>query len=48
MTRTETSPEQRRRNLRLAWILAGFALLMLVSSIPFWRGLFNMITNSVQ
>ena len=48
MTRPETSPEQRRRNLRLACILAGFALLMLVSSIPFWRGLFNMIANSVQ
>jgi hypothetical protein len=48
MTRTEFSPEQRRRNVRLAWILAAFALLMLVSSIPFWKGLFNMVMSSTQ
>lgn len=48
MTRTETSPAQRRRNVRLAWILAGFALFMLVSSFPFWKGMFNMMMSSAQ
>jgi F0F1-type ATP synthase membrane subunit b/b' len=48
MTRTETSPEQRRRNVRLAWVLAAFALFMLLSSVPFWKGLFNMVMSSAQ
>jgi F0F1-type ATP synthase membrane subunit b/b' len=48
MTRTEISPEQRRRNVRLAWILAAFALFMLLSSVPFWKGLFNMFTSGAQ
>ena len=34
----------RRRNVRTAWILAGFVLLVLVSAVPFWRGLFRLIT----
>ncbi len=45
MTKTEINPEQRRRNVRLAWILAGFALFMLLSSVPFWKGMFNMIAG---
>ena len=48
MTRSDISPEQRRKNVRLAWILAGFALLMLASSIPFWEGLFNMVMSGSQ
>ncbi len=35
---------RRRRNVRLAWILVGFVLLVLVSAVPFWRGLFRLIT----
>jgi hypothetical protein len=45
MTRTDISPEQRRRNVRLAWMLAAFALFMLLSSLPFWKGLYQMAVN---
>lgn len=38
-------PELRRKNVRTAWLIAGFALLMLVSSVPFWRGLFRMASG---
>jgi len=48
MTRTEISPEQRRKNVRLAWILVGFALFMLLSSVPFWKGLVNMVMGGAQ
>jgi len=48
MTRIEISPEQRRKNVRLAWILAGFALFMLLSSVPFWKGLVNMFMSGAQ
>lgn len=34
----------RRRNVRTAWLLAGFAVFMLVSSVPFWKGLVRMMT----
>lgn len=44
----DNAPERRHKNLRLAWILAGVALLMLLSSIPFWRGLLEMAVNGVQ
>jgi hypothetical protein len=40
------TPEQRRRNIRLAWILAAFAAFMLVTSIPFWQGLYDMVMRS--
>ncbi|CAD7855475.1 MAG: hypothetical protein [Olavius algarvensis Gamma 1 endosymbiont] len=43
----DKSPEKRRKNLRLAWILAGFALFMLLTSVPFWRGLFDMAVNGI-
>ena len=43
MTVTEMTPEQRRKNVRVAWLLAGFALFMFATSVPFWRGLFNMV-----
>jgi hypothetical protein len=34
----------RRKNVRTAWILAAFVLLILLSAVPFWRGLFRLIT----
>jgi len=46
--RTDNSPERRRKNRRLAWILAGFALFMLVSSIPFWKGLLELAVTGTQ
>jgi len=49
MTMTETmTPEQRRKNVLLAWILAGLALFMLLSSVPFWKGLVHMLALSGQ
>jgi hypothetical protein len=43
---TDTTPELRRRNVRTAWLLAGFAAFMFLTSIPFWKGLANMIAAS--
>jgi hypothetical protein len=34
----------RRKNVVTAWILAAFALLILLSAVPFWRGLFRLVT----
>jgi hypothetical protein len=42
------SEEQRRKNVRTAWLLAGFALFVAVSSVPFWRGLYQMAVSSGQ
>jgi hypothetical protein len=47
-TRSHVSPGQRRRNVRLALILAAFVLFMLLSSIPFWKGLYNLVMSSAQ
>lgn len=38
----QITEEQRRKNIRLALIIAGFALLIMVSSVPFWKGLFEL------
>ena len=35
----------RRKNLRLAWGLAGLALFFLLTSFPFWTGIFRIIGN---
>jgi hypothetical protein len=35
--------ELRRKNVRLAWVLAGLALFFLVTSFPFWTGLFRLV-----
>ncbi len=43
MTVDEMTPEQRRKNVRTAWLLAGFAALIFATSVPFWKGLFNMV-----
>jgi hypothetical protein len=41
--------ELRRKNVRLAWMLAGMALFFLVTSFPFWSGLFRIVgTQAVQ
>jgi hypothetical protein len=39
------TPELRRKNIRLAWVLAGLALFFLVTSFPFWTGLFRIVGN---
>ncbi len=46
--RTDNSSEKRRKNRRLAWILAGLVLFMLVSSIPFWKGLFELAVSGAS
>ena len=33
--------ERRRKNIRLALLLGAFALFILVTSFPFWQGLFE-------
>lgn len=33
----------RRKNRRLAWILGGFALLVLITSFPFWQNIFKVL-----
>lgn len=43
------TPELRRKNVRLAWMLAGLALFFLVTSFPFWTGLFHIVgTQATQ
>jgi len=37
------TPDLRRKNIRLAWVLAGLALFFLVTSFPFWTGLFHVV-----
>ncbi len=38
----------RRKNIRLAWILAAFALVVFLTSFPFWMNLFKMIGDQAQ
>ena len=45
MTATEMTPEQRRRNIRTAWLLAVFVAFMFLSSFPFWKGLVSMMSS---
>jgi hypothetical protein len=41
--------ELRRKNVRLAWALAGLALFFLLTSFPFWTGLFRLVgTQAAQ
>jgi F0F1-type ATP synthase membrane subunit b/b' len=37
------TPELRRKNLRLVWLLIAFALFIFFTSFPFWSGLFRLI-----
>ena len=39
------TPEMRRKNVRLAWVLGGLALFFLVTSFPFWMGMFQIVGN---
>ena len=41
----ENKQELRRKNIRLAWLLAAFALFILFTSLPFWQGLFELYTE---
>ncbi len=45
-TMTYIDEERRRKNVRLAWILAAFVLLMVLSSIPFWKGMFEIAMSN--
>ena len=45
-TMTRIDEERRRKNSRLAWILAAFVLLIVLSSVPFWKGLFELAVNN--
>ncbi len=38
--------DKRRKNIRLAWILGGVAVLIMISAIPFWKGLVNIATGN--
>ncbi|MCU7810195.1 MAG: hypothetical protein KZQ77_03030 [Candidatus Thiodiazotropha sp. (ex Notomyrtea botanica)] len=42
------TPEVRRKNIRLAWVLGGLALFFLVTSFPFWTGLFRIVGNQAM
>jgi hypothetical protein len=45
----QQTAEVRRKNLRLAWGLAGLALFFLLTSFPFWTGIFNIVgTQATQ
>ncbi|MEN8213631.1 MAG: hypothetical protein ABFR19_04645 [Pseudomonadota bacterium] len=35
--------ELRKKNLRLVWLLVGFALFIFLTSFPFWSGLFRIV-----
>lgn len=37
--------ELRKKNLRLLWLIAGFALFVFLASFPFWIGMFRIIGN---
>jgi hypothetical protein len=41
-------PQLRRKNIRLALILAGFALLVLVTSFPFWQNIFQVLGEAAK
>lgn len=34
--------EQKKMNLRLAWSLGAIAILIFISSVPFWQGLWKI------
>lgn len=44
----ENKQELRRKNIRLAWLLAAFALFILFTSLPFWQGLFELYTGGAS
>ncbi len=42
----EMTPEQRRKNVRVAWLLAVLVAFMFFTSIPFWKGMVSMMMAS--
>lgn len=45
MSRPEYPPELRRKNVRLAlWVLV-IVILMFITAVPFWVGLFELATG---
>jgi predicted nucleic acid-binding Zn ribbon protein len=38
-TMSDIDQERRSKNIRLAWILAGAVMLIMISAVPFWQGL---------
>jgi len=38
----------RQKNRRLAWILGGFALLVLITSFPFWQNIFKVLGEAAK
>jgi heme/copper-type cytochrome/quinol oxidase subunit 4 len=42
LTEHQTS-ELRKKNLRLLWLLLGFALMVMLTSFPFWIGIFRIV-----
>ena len=40
--------EVRRKNVRTAWILVGIALLVMLSSVPFWQQLFKIASDAAK
>ncbi len=45
-TMTDIDQERRSKNIRLALILAGAVALIMLSSIPFWKGLALLATGN--
>ena len=37
------TPELRKKNLRLVWLLIALALFFFFTSFPFWSGLFRIV-----
>ncbi len=38
--------DKRRKNIRLAWILGGLAVLVMISAVPFWTGLVSIAAGN--
>lgn len=38
----------KRKNVRLALILAGFALIVLITAFPFWQNIFKVLGSAVK
>jgi hypothetical protein len=45
-TMTDIDQDKRRKNIRTAWILAGFVALIMISSVPFWKGLAKLAAGN--
>lgn len=45
---TSQNPQLRRKNVRLALLLGGFALLVLITSFPFWQNIFQILGDAAR